>query len=228
MIDLGDNHVGQWVSSIVKDAEVTFAPPSGQVPEKPTVSVYLFDLLPASVARNSRRTPSLQLQLRYLITATAKDPAKAHNMLGELVFAAMEHGEFHVDLEQLPAAIWSALGVPPAPAFLLRTHLVREREQTTQQVRKAVDINSSPLDGVSGIVVGPDEIPITNARVEYAYTGVATRTDSKGRFYLAAIPESSDARQFLVQAKGREQSVSMKPKDMQNQPVVIHFDVLEA
>jgi hypothetical protein len=229
VIDQGDHHVGKWVNSVVKDAEVTFAPPPGQVAENPTVSVYLLDLLPASVMGDNMRIPSLQLQLRYLITTAASEPHKAHSLLGELVFAAMEHPEFHVDLEPLPAATWEALGVPPAPAFLLRTHLVSTREQTGQMVRKAVEINSSSLEAVSGIVVGPGDLPIANARVEFPATGVATRTDTRGRFYLAAIPASPTAvRQFLVQAKGRELSVSVKPKDMRSQPVVIHFDVLEA
>ncbi|MEN8206777.1 MAG: Pvc16 family protein [Pseudomonadota bacterium] len=228
MIDLGDHHVGKWVNSIVKEAEVSFLPPSGQVPAKPTVNIYLFDLMPASVTRNNNRTPPLQIQLRYLVTTSAKDPVKAHKLLGDLVFAAMEHAEFDVDLEPLPATCWTALGIAPAPAFLLRMHIVREREQEAQRVRNVMDIKSSSLNGVNGVVVGPGEIPIANARVEFPFTGAATRTDSKGRFYLAAIPVSPDAREFLVQAKGKELSVTMKPKDMQKQPVVIHFDVLEA
>ena len=94
---------------------------------------------------------------------------------------------------------------------------------------KAVDLSASTVVTISGIVVGPGDLPIVNARVEYSATGAVTRTDKKGHFHLVATPPSSMvSSQFLIQAKGREQAISLKPKEMKNQPVVIHFDVLEA
>jgi hypothetical protein len=107
--------------------------------------------------------------------------------------------------------------------------LIRPRAQAERFVSQAVDLSASTVVSINGIVVGPGDLPIVNARVEYSATGAVTRTDNKGYFHLVATPPSSKASsQFLVQAKGREQSVSVKPKEMQNQPVVIHFDVLEA
>jgi hypothetical protein len=229
VIDQGDQSVAEWVGSVLDGVEVTFAPPSRQVADKATVSIYLHDLLPASATVDNRRTPSLKLQLRYLITTAAKDPLEAHRMLGELVFSAMEHKAFQVNLEPLPAAAWQALGVAPLPAFMLQTLLIRPREQTHRFVRQTVDLSASPVVTINGIVVGPRDLPIVNARVEYPAAGAVTHTDNKGYFHLVATPPSSEASsQFLIQAKGREQSVSVKPKEMQNQPVVIHFDVLEA
>jgi hypothetical protein len=229
VIDQGDQSVAEWVGSVLEGVEVSFSPLAQEAAEKPIVSAYLLDLLPASATANNRRTPSQQLQLRYLITTASKDPFEAHRMLGELVFSAMEHEKFQVDLEPLTPATWQALGLAPAPAFLLRTLLIRPRAQTERYVSQAVDLSASTVVSINGIVVGPGDLPIVNARVEYSATGAVTRTDNKGYFHLVATPPSSKASsQFLVQAKGREQSVSVKPKEMQNQPVVIHFDVLEA
>jgi hypothetical protein len=229
VIDQGDQSVAEWVGSVLGGVEVSFAPPAKANAEKAIVSAYLLDLSPASATADNRRTPSQQLQLRYLITTAAKDPFEAHRMLGELVFAAMEHEAFQVDLEPLPPATWQALNLAPAPAFILRTQLIRPRAQTERFVNQAVDLSASTVVSITGIVVGPGDQPIVNARVEYSATGAVTRTDNKGHFHLVATPPSSKASsQFLIQAKGREQSLSVKPKEMQNQPVVIHFDVLEA
>ncbi|HZH77837.1 MAG TPA: hypothetical protein VEY88_17555, partial [Archangium sp.] len=49
--------------------------------------------------------------------AGGDSPERAHHVLGQLVFAAMEEPEFEVDLAPLPVALWSALGVPPRPAL---------------------------------------------------------------------------------------------------------------
>ena len=117
MIDEGDQRVAEWIGSVLDGVEVSFAPPAREVAEKAIVSAYLLDLSPASATANNRRTPSQQLQLRYLITTASKDPFEAHRMLGELVFSAMEHEEYQVDLEPLPPATWQALNLAPAPAF---------------------------------------------------------------------------------------------------------------
>jgi hypothetical protein len=229
VIDQGDQSVAEWIGSVLDGVDVSFDPPAREVAEKAIVSAYLLDLLPASASADNRRTPSQQLQLRYLITTAAKNPFEAHRMLGELVFSAMEHEEFQVDLEPLPPAAWQALNLAPAPAFILRTLLIRPRAQADRFVNQTVDLSASTVVSLNGIVVGPGNQPIVNARVEYLATGAVSRTDNKGYFHLVATPPSSKASsQFLIQAKGREQSLSLKPKEMQNQPVVIHFDVLEA
>jgi hypothetical protein len=51
----------------------------------------------------------------------------AHRTLGDLLVAALEAREFEPELTPIAPETWTAFGVPPQPAFLLRALVQVER-----------------------------------------------------------------------------------------------------
>src|SRR5205823_11725342 len=105
----------EWVKSVVAGVEVVLDPPR-QLDGKHGVSLYLLALADPPAAWMNRQ-PALRVALRYLVTTWAQDNEEAHRLLGKLVLAVMERREYELDLAELPAAIWTALGIAPRPAF---------------------------------------------------------------------------------------------------------------
>lgn len=142
MIDRIDRLLKDWVGTVLEDTEVWLLPPR-ELADKRAVGLYLIDLLHTPPVHNSRRL-ALQISLRYLVTTWAEHPEDAHRMLGDLVFAAMEHTEFEVDLEPVPTELWSAFGLAPRPSFRLRLPLRRERpEPAIPRVRTPVEVKGT-------------------------------------------------------------------------------------
>lgn len=225
MIQQVDQDLKEWVGSVVSGVDVSLGPPQ-DAGERLRVEVYLLDLLHTPPATGSR-TPPLQISLRYLVTTWAETPEDAHRILGELVFAAMAHKTFEVELEPLSMQLWRALGVLPRPCFMLRVPLRMERpEPKGPRVRRPVEVQHTSLTSLSGVVVGPRDLPLPDARVELPALGLAVRTDSKGRFRFASVPTERPNLHVLVKAKGGEASAQVRSGRNQ-EPLIIHFDVLE-
>ena len=137
MIDEIDQRLRAWVGEVSGEVPVSFAVPGRNLPKR-GVSLYLLELNAAPPARSVRRVP-LQFSVCYLITVTAETPERAHQLLGELVFAALETPEFDVDLGAIPGELWTALGVPPQPAFRLRLPVRRERRAKGEVLHVGAD-----------------------------------------------------------------------------------------
>jgi hypothetical protein len=214
------------VGSVVEQISVTFHAP-GRERAEAGIGLYLMELREKKAASGARRPP-LQFSLRYLVTATAAEPEQAHSLLGRLVFAAMEEPEFSVEFEPIPATTWSAFGVPPQPAFLLDVPLRKERpEPAAGLVRQPLIVNTSPLTAFRGIVMGPGNIPLPNARVEIANLRLVTTTDRKGTFQFTTLPAGRSIN-LLIHAKGKAYSVTAgEDRVGQDSPFVIQFPVLE-
>lgn len=222
MIDETDRRLTTWIGGILDQANVSLAPPEATESGK-GVGLYLLELLHSQPQRATRRPPHL-MTLRYLVTTHAPKPEEAHKMLGDLVIAALENTEFEVEQEPLPASLWTALGVAPRPSFVLRVPLRHERpEKLAPMVRQPLIVKQLPLRGFAGRVLGPDNIPIVNARVELPALDLYTSTDSKGRFHFAAIPDAPGSRLLRVRAKGQEFSINTEQAEADNEPLVIHL-----
>jgi hypothetical protein len=217
----------EWIGSVLAgNIKVSLLPPAG-AGDKKVVGLYLKDILPSAPTRGTRRPP-LQVLLRYLITASAKNQADAHNMLGQLLFAAMEHPEFEVELEPVPAEVWTAFGTIPVPSFMLCLPLRLERpEESVRLIRSPIEVNQSPLASMGGTILGPEETPLANARVELSTHNLVTRTDIKGRFIFPAVPTEPAQKKMRILARGRELSREVDYAKIQQEPLIIHFDVLE-
>lgn len=220
-----DERLRSWISGEIPGAEVSLAAPKGQ-PGGRGVGVYLLELMQSPPPSTNRRPP-LQLALRYLITAWSDKPEDAHQILVQLIFAAMENKDFQVELEPIPLTVWTAFGVPPQPSFVLRVPLRQERPQPQTKLVRELRIQSSPVVSFHGLLLGPGDVPLSDCRIEMPALRLSTCTDYKGRFYFPSVPAAGN-KQLLVKAKGRELPVDSEDNHSDSRtPLVIHFSLVE-
>jgi hypothetical protein len=227
MIEEVDQRLMDWIGSVLTDdIEVSLLPPRG-TGDKKIVGLYLKDILPSAPTRGARRPP-LQVSLRYLVTSWAQNPIEAHQILGRLLFAAMEHPEYEVELDPVPAEDWTAFGAIPMPSFTLRLPLRFERpEEAVKMIRSPIEVQQSPIVSMEGTVMGPDETPLANARVELSTHNLVARTDNKGLFIFPAVPAQPAVKKVRILARGRELFREVDFTKTKQEPLIIHFDVLE-
>jgi len=226
VIDQVDQLLKEWVTKVIPEVQIDFGPP-GEPKDKQTVGLYLIELLPLAPASDFRRL-SPQILLCYLVTTWAAGPEDAHRMLGNLVFAAMEDSRFEVELMPLPAQTWSALRINPQPSFMLRYPFRLERETPQVPViKKPLAIQKVPMDGLEGIVMTPENVPLANMRVELRDYQLATHTDTKGRFRFGGVPQQPSTKRFCIEGRGRKMLVEVEHKAEGKEPLIIHFDVTE-
>jgi hypothetical protein len=225
-IDDIDRRLSDWIGSILEQVEVSLALP-GESKTARNVGLFLLDLVHNPASRGARRPP-IQIMLRYLVTTQADKPEEAHQMLGELVIAALQEPDFEVEQEPLPLSLWSALGVAPRPSFVLRVPFRHERiEKPAPPVRQPLVIKQSPLLSLSGQVLGPENIPIMDAQVELPGLQLHTNTDFKGRFHFYAVPSEPRPKLLRVRAKGKEFSINTEQTESDNGPILIHLQLEE-
>lgn len=223
VIDDVDQRLKDWVGTVLAGAVVSLSPPVDQGAE-PLVGLYLLDLHPSPPARGPRRRP-LQILLRYLVTTSAQQPEEAHSMLWALVFAAMEEPGFEVDLEPVSASLWTAFGALPRPAFMLRLPLRFARpQQDVKFIQAPIEMQHSPMTGMGGVLMGPDDMPVANARVELIAHHLATQTDTRGRFWFAAVPAKPTVKRIRIQARGRDFAVEAEHQAGDQEPLIIHIN----
>lgn len=221
MIEQISARLTQWVSGVLPGAEVSLLPPGGQ-PDGRGVSLYLMELADKHPTLNGVR----RLQLRYLVTTWAEQPSDAHQLLGELVLAAMEEADFEVVCQPLSPEAWTALGAQPRPSFLLCAPMQRQSKALdTPLVRGPLVIQATPLTSLHGVVVGPGGIPLAGARVELPGLQLHKSTDAKGRFSFSAVPGYPLMGQLVVKARGRELQLSVEQSTSRSEPLLIQFDI---
>ena len=203
------------------------------------VSLYLLALAEKPPLQGAQRAP-LQFCLRYLVTAWAEQPSRAHAMLGELLFAALEKPEYEVQLEDIPPAIWASFGIAPRPTFLLRVPVSKERPpRLAQPVREPLRVEWIDTARVDGVVLGPGDSPLPGVRValmpqagdtplapEYARLCPATVTGADGMFTFAAIPRQPRYT-FCIHIKDQELFVSLAAGSA-DAPLVLRWGLLAA
>ena len=203
-IDETDRSVVAWISTVTHGARgVLELPPPG---EGEGVVAQLFAIAAAPPPRGDRRPP-LQVLLRYRVSTWAPTPARRHALLSEVLFAALEHSEWEVDLgTPTPPPVG-----PVDPAFVLQVPLRRERTATTApRVRGPLQLETVAAVALSGVVLGPGEQPVAGALVEVPSLDLASRTSTSGAFRFARVP-ASGALTLRVRAKGSVQTFTTKP-----------------
>jgi len=206
VIDQADERLREFITAIV-GAGVTVSPSAPAAATGRVVGCYLLEVVPAPAERSVRRPP-LQVALRYLITTWDDDHLAAHRLLGQLLFAAMADDTLDVEREPIDAASWTALGTPPRPAFVVRVPLRVERpDRAAPRVREPLQVEIGPAGRLTGIVMGPNDTPIMNARVEAVGLDAITVTDAAGRFQLPTLPSSGPPLRVRVAAHGVQTEV---------------------
>ena len=225
MIDQVDQALASWVQKTLNIGNVVIAAPQN-ADAGTGVGLFLLESVPTPRPRAVRRPP-LQIMLRYLVTTWAETAVEAHRMLGELLFAALAEDSYEIESEAPPLTLWTALSVTPRPSFLLRTPIHRERpERTAPLVRAPLVVNAGPLERLGGVVLGPGDIPVMNARVELPTLQLSTQTDADGRFQFAGVPPQTRANGMRIRARGKEYSLTGEPA-ADRTPLVIRLQLPE-
>ena len=224
MIDEIDRRLSEWIGSVLDQVEVSLAPPGASKTTR-SVGLFLLELVQNPPSRGARRPP-IHITLRFLVTTQAAKPEEAHQMLGELVIAALQEPDFEVEQEPLSVSVWRALGVAPRPSFVIKVPFRHERpEKLAPLVRQPVVIQASSMSTLSGQVFGPENIPIMDARVELPGLQLYTSTDSKGRFHFSAVPSGPRPKLLRVRAKGKEFSINTEQAESDSEPILIHLQL---
>ena len=228
LIEDVDLRLQEWARAVVPTAEVKLESPRDSADGGVQIYVYLLDLLPDNSSVTAGRSPLLQLALRYLVTVQGGAALEAHRLLGLLVVAAMDHPEFTLELDPPPANFWSAMGLTPRPAFMLRMSLrVQRQEPKIAWVRKSIEVHHSDMTPLVGLLLGPGDMPLCGAHVALDSPPLSTHTDTKGIFRFSAVPSEPRQKRLQIRAKGLEQTVDVEQVASDAKPLVIHFEMME-
>jgi hypothetical protein len=226
VIDDIDHRLETWAETVLGAglASPSLADPSAK---GRGVSLYLLDLVQRPPARAVPQ-PHVDITLRYLVTTWAESPHEAHRMLAELLMAASSNGDFEVELGSPGLDMWTALRVPPRPAFVLRVPLRKDLPvRRAPLVRRPMAFEITPAGALTGVCVGPERIPLTGALVEVPSLNVATRTDHDGRFAFSSVPREAAHLLVRATAKGKTVTVDAAARADAVEPLVIQFDMTE-
>ena len=117
------------------------------------------------------------------------------------------------------------MGARPRPAFYLRVLVRQPRpDPGTPLVRHPMVVQTGPAVVLTGLVRGPDDIPIANARVEFPSLNQSTMTDRRGAFSFAAVPADMPIA-LVVKARGRVQQVTLDGPVSPTEPAIIELDL---
>lgn len=200
-IDDIDEWLEDWITERLDVSTVSFDPP-GEESSARGVSVFLRQLVDAPPPRTTEPTP-LQVILQYLVTTWAETPQGAHRILGDLVFEAMQTEEFDLELAGPVDTFWTSLDIPPRPSFFIRMPFRRERPRPdARMVEQPLVLETTQVRPMAGRIVGPEDVPIAGASVEFPAFNTRTKTDRKGRFRFEAVPTQSEPERLIVRAKG--------------------------
>jgi hypothetical protein len=223
LIDQVDERISDWIHSLT-NLMPSFALPEGK-PKELGVFIYLLDVVDDPLRRNTTRPP-VQPVLRYLVSTAAADPKQAHQLLGQLLNAALDNGEFEVELGPLSEKIWPSLGMPPRPAFILRAALPREFPPSDAKlVTLGAELGGSPVVDFFGLVLGPGRTPLAGARIEVPNLYRYAYADSRGRFRLAGVPAAPKEKTLLLKAKRKQQLFTVAETGTPEEPVVLTIEI---
>ncbi len=229
MGSLADNHqrLRSWVLDTLGDVEMTFGAPSSKVEERPLVFLYALGLeeLVYRHGTTGGRAPQ-GFRFRFLITTGAPSPQKAQELLGELVFTAMDEADFDIELSGSDSCLWQLLGIPPRPAFFLFVSVQRPMEEVVlPKVQEPPRLESSVSVPLVGRVVGPGDIPLMRARVELPTLDQATYTDADGRFRFPAVPKEPAVQEIKIHARGIVRTLALERPADPKEPVLVYFEL---
>ncbi len=216
--------IKKWIVDTLGDIPVVIDAPGNS--DQSGVNVFLFDLMDFPPARTKSLAP-LQYKLRYLVTTWGADTYEQNRMLTELVFSAYENHELDVDLSSVSAHLWSGFGVHPRPSFFIRIPIRKSlKEQIAKRVEKPV-VLTSVAASTWGKVVGPGDLPIVDALVEWPDLQKTTRTDKQGMFSFACTPSGPGGGRLRVTAKGVSVDARINQPGSESKPAIIRVNFKE-
>jgi hypothetical protein len=171
------------------------------------------------------RAFSTQIALRYLVTTWGEEEEEAHRLLGKLALALLEKRDYELELLDMPATLWTAFGIVPRPAFMIRVPLSVPRPVSTPKlVQGPIVVHGAPVVSLYGKVIGPGDIPVVGASVELPTLQLTDHTNALGQFHFSIVPSEPHAIQLVVKARGRTQTVLVEQPVSDKEPLEIRFD----
>jgi hypothetical protein len=222
-----DDELRRWIAAAVdEEVEVSLvAPgtPSEKSPAAGSVRAYLTALEPAPANAAERNAP-LEFRVKYLITVSADNPRREHRLLGQLVTDALEHRHGELDLTGPSEATWRAFGVAPRPAFFLRLPVRIERPaRDLHRVTQPPIVRSGRARPLVGRVLGPEEVPVAGALIEYEPLHATARSDPRGWFRFPSVLSSDAAQEITIRARGESRSFPFNTEPMRGEPMVFRM-----
>jgi hypothetical protein len=201
VIDEVDRQLTGWVEEVLPAVTVTLDGPATATAD---VGLHLFEIEELPPARAEERR-LVQVRLGYLVTTSGDDVALAHKRLGDLLFAALTHPDYGVRFPRDVGEFWRAAGVSPRAAFILTVPLRQTVErEAAPPVQEGLRVEGVRSRAMEGILLGPGDVPISDAFIELLSLALTTRSDTRGRFRFAAIPATPAKQQLRVRAKARD------------------------
>jgi len=220
-----DVAVLDWVRTVITDSDVHLAPPDTQR-NRMGIYVYLMALTEDPPLRGSGRAP-LQIEAQYLITVQDTDPAMAHQRLDRLIFDALRQPIFEVTFTALTPQLWSAFNLIPQPAFVLCLSIAVEQPlPAVPIVLEPPSLEGVPMTTLRGVLLGPGEIPLANASVEYPSLQRKVQTNARGEFNLRAVPLAPQQKALRIIAKGKTFEIVVEQPDQPDENIQIHLPLL--
>jgi hypothetical protein len=91
-------------------------------------------------------------------------------------------------------------------------------------VTAPLTVQATPTISLSGQVLGPNDKPLSDVRVDLPALQLTDRTDAHGWFRFARVPAEPRLKRFRVSAKGRQIDLDLEQPSSANEPLVIHFN----
>lgn len=200
MIEKADKHLRDWIQKVLPETEVALSFDGGNE-DRPHVVLLLLDIHRATPAQSVRMP--LKINLRYLISLAGGAMEKRHQLLGELVFAALEEASFETQLEPPPNSLWLSLGVHPRPAFYCVFPLTLERPTVAKTVREVV-VRHAPTTHLRGQLIDHNHRPVAGASIQISGLSTQIHSDRNGKFEFKMIPRQPERKQVLIHIGSRE------------------------
>ncbi len=187
MIEEINSLLEKWVRETLGEVKFSLDIPSDSVQEE-TINLYLLEILPGQEARGTERPP-LRLTLHYLLSAFGKETSRVHRNLSSLAFSVLENQKWKIVERENLSSIWKDFGLAPRPSFILEVPCLKSRpEKTAPLVTQPHVLETTPIEQLNGLVLGPNEFPMSGMRVEILGTGLFTETDHNGKFRIPGFP----------------------------------------
>jgi Carboxypeptidase regulatory-like domain/Pvc16 N-terminal domain len=221
LIEQATGRLQSWIEASLGSTAIVLRPPASEQ-EGEGVSLYLFELRPEPVARSTKLN-RVEVSLRYLITAWG-DSSKAHEFLDKLLVALTDHSDFQIEREPVPLEFWNALKVRPQPALVVRCKSSYDIPQRPPKLVRKVVMDTVEAASLTGVLLGPDNIPIAGALVEFPSLQANTKTDESGRFTFPLVPANGTGT-LKIFAKGQELIVDLARAKQQTKPLSIQLNL---
>ncbi|WP_152363097.1 carboxypeptidase-like regulatory domain-containing protein [Microlunatus speluncae] len=214
-----------WLSTVTGSL-VQPTRPTGPTPEQPEPALFAWPigLLPEPEARPVGVRPPFRFRVRHLVLAVGPDQPAAR-LLDRVLIAAVQPGAPEVRLDPLPADLWTAIGLAPRPVLIFDVAAqVARIVPEPALVRRPLRIEDTAIRALRGTIIGPEDVPMADLRVEVTTTGAYAHTNSRGEFGISNVP-AQDRIRLRISGKGRRYETEVDSRGTDHP--IIRFDLEE-